>query len=110
MKCRKRNNYFSQDFFTEEKNHFDQDLDDNRKLWRYYCSNKRIECYERPRRIVESENKVLDSDDEFSFRHTILLPSKHHVINCLIQECNLTTFVKNCCARLKTLGYILKKK
>lgn len=56
--------------------------------------------------IVRVKTKLLDRDDEFSFRYPILLPSKHHVVSCLIRDCHL----KHCHAGPQTVRTILREK
>ena len=56
--------------------------------------------------LLRVRTKLLDREDEFSFKYPILLPSKHHVVNSLIRDCHL----KNCHAGLQTVGSILREK
>ena len=48
--------------------------------------------------------KLLDSEDEFSVKYPILLPSKRHVENSLIRD------LKNCHDGLQTVGSLLSEK
>ncbi|GBL80115.1 hypothetical protein AVEN_29109-1 [Araneus ventricosus] len=41
------------------------------------------------RSLLRVETKIIERDDDYSFRYSILLPSKHHVVDCLIREYNL---------------------
>ena len=50
-------------------------------------------------RLLRIGMKLLDCENEFAFKCSILVPVKHHVVNSLFQEYNL----KNCHARLQTI-------
>lgn len=56
--------------------------------------------------LIRVKTKLLDREDEFSFRYPILLPSKHHVVTCLIRDCHL----KHCHAGPQTVNSILREK
>ncbi|UYV67831.1 hypothetical protein LAZ67_5002175 [Cordylochernes scorpioides] len=39
--------------------------------------------------LIRIKSKLIERDDEYSFRYPILLPTKHHVVTCLIREFHL---------------------
>lgn len=51
------------------------------------------------------KTKIIERDDSYAFRYPILLPSKHHIVECLIREYHL----RNSHAGIQTLTVILRE-
>lgn len=56
--------------------------------------------------LIRVKSKIIDSKDEYAFRYPILLPSKNHIVTCLIRELH----TKNCHAGLNILSATLREK
>ncbi|GBM90144.1 hypothetical protein AVEN_20271-1 [Araneus ventricosus] len=41
------------------------------------------------RSLLSVKTKIIERDDDYAFRYPVLLPSKHHVVDCLIREYHL---------------------
>ncbi|GBM00954.1 hypothetical protein AVEN_6294-1, partial [Araneus ventricosus] len=57
------------------------------------------------RGLLRVKTKIIERDDDYAFRYTILLPSKHHVVDCLIREYHL----KHSHAGIQTLLAIIRE-
>ncbi|UYV63047.1 hypothetical protein LAZ67_2002938 [Cordylochernes scorpioides] len=55
--------------------------------------------------LIRIKSKLIERDDEYSFRYPILLPTKHHVVTCLIREFHL----KHCHAGVQILSAKLRE-
>lgn len=109
LKCRNRNTSFSPELSIEEKEDAEKLLWSRVQLESFGDVTDSIKGFNVMRdqdNILRVKTKILDRDDEFSFKCPILLPSKHHVVNCLIRECHL----KHSHAGLQTVGSILREK
>ncbi|XP_035222974.1 uncharacterized protein LOC118195758 [Stegodyphus dumicola] len=107
-KCRNRNYFYPSELSIKEKKEAEK------FLWSIQLENfgdvsgpkvKGLAVVKDQNNIIRVKTKLLERDDEFSFKYPILLPSKHHVVNCLIPDCHL----KNCHAGLQTVGSILRE-
>ncbi|GBN32734.1 hypothetical protein AVEN_178946-1 [Araneus ventricosus] len=57
------------------------------------------------RGLLRVKTKIIERDDDYAFRYPILLPSKHHVVDCLIREYHL----KHSHAGIQTLIAIIRE-
>ena len=55
--------------------------------------------------LLRLKTKILERDDAYAFKYPILLPSKHHVVNCLVMEYHLS----NSHAGIQALMAILRE-
>ncbi|UYV81095.1 hypothetical protein LAZ67_19002780 [Cordylochernes scorpioides] len=55
--------------------------------------------------LIRIKSKLIERDDEYSFRYPILLPTKHHVVTCLIREFHL----RHCHAGVQILSAKLRE-
>ncbi|UYV84066.1 hypothetical protein LAZ67_X001042, partial [Cordylochernes scorpioides] len=55
--------------------------------------------------LIRIKSKLIERDDEYSFRYPVLLPTKHHVVTCLIREFHL----KHCHAGVQILSAKLRE-
>ncbi|UYV61846.1 hypothetical protein LAZ67_1006840 [Cordylochernes scorpioides] len=55
--------------------------------------------------LIRIKSKLIERDDEYSFRYAILLPTKHHVVTCLIREFHL----RHCHAGVQILSAKLRE-
>ncbi|UYV75610.1 hypothetical protein LAZ67_13000736, partial [Cordylochernes scorpioides] len=63
--------------------------------------------------LIRIKSKLIERDDEYSFRYPILLPTKHHVVTCLIREFHLKhchTGVQILSAKLRENYWILNSR
>ncbi|UYV70525.1 hypothetical protein LAZ67_7003416 [Cordylochernes scorpioides] len=63
--------------------------------------------------LIRIKSKLIERDDEYSFRYPILLPTKHHVVTCLIREFHLRHFhagVQILSAKLRENYWILNSR
>lgn len=54
--------------------------------------------------LIRVKTKIVERDDDYAFRYQILLPSKHHIVECFIRDYHL----KNSHAGIQALAVILR--